>query len=183
MEQGQVIALDSNKMELFLVLGTWALVFVTFWFAHKQVSLLHQQTDDAHANIRLQNHLIFTARFDSPEMLRGRKGLAEHFLSSRPPEVQERVLEFFEDLGLFLRRGYLDEELLWNTFGFYAVRWWTICKGYTLEERKRQSDPTLFADFEDLAKRFLARDSEAGLTEATPSDIESFLKDERDLEK
>jgi hypothetical protein len=170
-------------MELFLVLGTWALVFVTFWVAYKQVSLLRQQTDDAHANICLQNHLTFTARFDSPEMLRGRKELAEHFLSSHPPEIQEKVLELFEDLGLFLRRGYLDEELAWNTFGFYAVRWWAICKGYTLEERKRQNDPTLFTDFEDLAKRFLARDSKAGLTEATPSDIKNFLKDERNLEK
>jgi hypothetical protein len=167
-------------MELFLVLGTWALVFVTFWMARKQIVLLKQQTDDAHANLCLQNHLTFTARFDSPAMQRDRKSLAEHFLSSRP-EIPERVLDFFEDLGLFLRRGYLDEELAWDTFGFYAVRWWAVCRGYILEERRRQSDSTLFTDFEDLAKRFLTRDTKAGLTEATPSDLQQFLKDERDL--
>ena len=170
-------------MELSLVLGTWALVLVTLWMARKQISLLRQQTDDAHANISLQIHLKFTARFDTPEMLRDRKELAEHFLSGRSPEVQERVLDFFEDMGLFLRRGHLDEELAWSTFGFYAVRWWAICKGYILKERKRQSDTTLFIDFEDLTKRFMARDSKANLTEATPSDIENFLKDERDLQK
>jgi len=167
-------------MELFLVLGTWALVFVTFWMARKQIVLLKQQTDDAHANLCLQNHLTFTARFDSPAMQRDRKSLAEHFLSSRP-EIPERVLDFFEDLGLFLRRGYLDEELAWDTFGFYAVRWWAVCRGYILEERRRRSDSTLFTDFEDLAKRLLTRDTKAGLTEATPSDLQQFLKDERDL--
>jgi hypothetical protein len=167
-------------MDLSLVLGTWALVFVTFWMARKQIVLLKQQTDDAHANLCLQNHLTFTARFDSPAMQRDRKSLAEHFLSSRP-EIPERVLDFFEDLGLFLRRGYLDEELAWDTFGFYAVRWWAVCRGYILEERRRQSDSTLFTDFEDLAKQFLTRDTKAGLTEATPSDLQQFLKDERDL--
>lgn len=150
--------------------------------ARRQVSLLRQQTDDAHANICLQNQLEFTRRFDDPEMLRDRKELAKRFLSGRPPlDLQERVLDFFEDLGLFLRRGYLDEELAWSAFGFYGVRWWAICRGYILEERKRQSDPTLFTDFEALAKRFLMRDSRASLAEATPSDIENFLKDERDL--
>src|SRR5438309_12014635 len=108
-------------MELFLVLGTWALVFVTFWMAYKQTTLLRRQTEDAHANLCLQNHLTFTERFDSAAMQHDRKSLAEHFLSSRPG-IQERVLDFFEDLGLFLRRGYLDEELSWDTFGFYAVR-------------------------------------------------------------
>jgi len=38
-------------------------------------------------------------------------------------------------MSLFLGRGYLDEELLWSTLGFYAVRWWAICKGYALDER------------------------------------------------
>ena len=148
--------------------------------ASKQIALLRQQTEDAHANLCLQNHLTFTARFDSPAMRRDRKHLAEYFLSSRP-EIPETVLDFFEDLGLFLRRGCLDEELAWDAFGFYAVRWWAICKGYILEERRKQSDSTLFTDFEDLIKRFLARDAKAGLVEPTPSDLQQFLKDEHDL--
>jgi hypothetical protein len=140
-------------MELQLVYGTWALVAVTlllvgvtWWMACKQIRLLRQQTDDAHANLCLQNHLTFTERFDSPTMQRDRKSLAEHFLSSRPA-ISERVLDFFEDLGLFLRRDYLDEELVWSTFGFYAVRWWAVCKGYIVEERRSQNDSTLFTDF------------------------------------
>ena len=92
-------------------------------------------------------------------------------------------MEFFEDMRLFLQRGYLDEELIWSTFGFYGVRWRAVCKGYILEERRRQTDSTLFTDFEELTKRFLVRDARAGLTEATPSDLEEFLKDERDLDK
>ena len=136
-------------MELFLVLGTWALVVVTFWMAYRQIDLQRQQTKDAHANLCLQNHLTFTARFDSPAFLRDRKSLAELFLANAPHDkIKESVLNFFEDMALFLRRGYLDEELAWSTFGFYAVRWWATCKGYVLGERRRQNDSTLFEDFD-----------------------------------
>jgi hypothetical protein len=170
-------------MDSLLVLGTWALVVVTFRMARAQISLLRQQTDDAHTNICLQNHLNFTARFDSAAMLRERSDLAAAYLSSRVPEIQERVLDFFEDLGLFVRRGYLDEERAWDTFGFYAVRWWATCKGYILQEREAQNDQTLFSNFEDFTKRLRARDANANLTEPSPSNLDCFLKDERELVK
>jgi hypothetical protein len=126
--------------------------------------------------------LTFTERFDGPRLRNARKELAHRLLSDAlRDQIEETVMEFFEDMGLFLRRGYLDEEFIWSTFGFFAVRWWSGCKGYVLEERRAQNDSMLFTDFEDLAKRFLARDARAGLAEATPSDLKQFLKDERDL--
>ena len=167
-----------------MVLGTWALVVVTlalvgvtFWMARSQARAVQ---DDLRARLQLQ----FIDRFDGPKMVKARKDLAHLLLAkASPDQITETVMDFFEDMSLFLRRGYLDEELIWSTFGFYGVRWWAACGSYVLSERARQSDSTLFTDFEDLAKRFLARDKKAGLAEATPSDLEQFLRDERDLEK
>jgi hypothetical protein len=160
-----------------LVAIRWALVGVTVYIARQQSAAVRR-------DLRARLQLKFIDRFDGPKMLRARKELAQLFLSKAPHhKAKETVMDFFEDMSLFLGRGYLDEELLWSTFGFYAVRWWAICKGYALEERKKQSDLTLFSDFEDLAKRFLSRDAKAGLTEATPTDLEQFLEDERDLDK
>ena len=93
--------------------------------------------------------------------------------------MHETVLNFFEDVGLFLRRGYLDNELIWSTFGFYGVRWWAICKDYVLEERRRHDDETLFEDFERLNQEFLSLDKPAGNTEATEADLVRFLEDEQ----
>jgi len=171
-------------MELQLVYGTWALVGVTFLLVVVTFWLAWRQNDAVRRDLRARLQLQFIDRFDGPKMVKARKELAQLFHSNAPHDkVKETVMDFFEDMSLFLGRGYLDEELLWSTFGFYGVRWWAICKGYVLEERKRQSDSTLFTDFEDLARRFLARDTKAGLTEATPTDLEQFLEDERDLDK
>ena len=84
-------------------------------------------------------------------------------------------------LGLFCRRGYLDEELIWQTFGFYAVRWWAACRNYILVERKTENDSTLFVEFESLANRLHKRDRRAKLGELADAEINAFLQDETKL--
>src|SRR5258708_1584787 len=145
-------------MELHLVIGTWvlaaatiALVGVTWWMLRKQVQLLREQTDDNRKNLCLQNHITFMARFDGQELRSSRVRLARQLLSEAiHDEVVETVMDFFEDVGLFSRRGYLDEDLVWNTFGFYGIRWWAASRDYMLAGRKTQNDPTLFTEFENL---------------------------------
>jgi hypothetical protein len=151
--------------------------------AWRQIGLLRQQTADARANLCLQNHLRFTERFDSAKFQADRKLLAEKLLAGVPhDEISESVLEFFEDLGMYLRRGYFDEELAWSTFGFFAVRWWAACKDYVLEERKRNNDQTLFTDFEAAVDRFRRLDRQKSLTEPTEAEVAKFLQDEANLE-
>lgn len=170
-------------MELFLVLGTWALVGVTWWMALKQIGLLRQQTADARANLCLQNHLTFTARFDSAKFQADRRLVAEKLLVCTPhDEISESVVDFFEDLGMYLRRDYFDEELAWSTFGFYAVRWWAACRNYVLEERRANNDQTLFTDFESAVERFRQLDRQKALMEPTEAEVEKFLQDEANLE-
>ena len=115
-------------------------------------------------------------------MQNARKELADLFLSNaQHKEIPETVIEFFEDMGMFLGRGYLDEELIWGTFGFYAVRWWASCRSYVLEERKQQNDSTLFEDFEILASKLTNRDAKEGLAKPSAEDLRAFLEDEGDL--
>ncbi len=117
-------------------------------------------------------------------MLAQRKALAHGFLSAVPhDQIQEPVMNFFEDLGLFFRRGYLDKDLVWSTFGFYAVRWWAASYGYIAEERRRTNDPTVCSEFEALKRRFRELDIEAGLAEPTPSELQAFLNDELNLQE
>jgi AAA+ superfamily predicted ATPase len=60
-------------------------------------------------------------------------------------------MNFFEDMGMLIRRGdYLDRDMVWATFSFYASNWWRACKNYIVKERERLHDNTLFTDFEYL---------------------------------
>src|SRR5712692_922010 len=120
-------------MELFLVLGTWALVGVTLWVAHQQSKALR---DD----LRIKLQLKLTDRFDSSLLVAARASVAKQLLEKAPhQDVSETVIDFFEDLGMYLKRRYLDEKLIWDTFGFYALRWWSACRDYVLDERRRHN--------------------------------------------
>jgi len=169
-------------IEILLVAGTWALVWVTFRMARQQAAILREQSDAVRADLRVRLQLTFIDRFDGERMIEARKDLARLLLSKAPhDQIEETVMDFFEDAGLFLRRGYLDEELVWSTFGFYGVLWWTACRNYILEERKQKNDPTLFEDFEILANNLTRRDAKRGLVSSSPIKLEEFLEEERDL--
>ena len=169
-------------VEIALAVASWALVGVTVWMARQQTQQQSQQLQAYRVDLKVRLQLMFGDRFDSERALAARKHLAEQFLAAAAPsEIKETVIDFFEDMGLFLRRGFLDEELVWDTFGFYAVRWWLACKTYVLEERKRTDDPTVFSDFENLVGTLRNRDVKAGLAEPTASEIHAFLRDESRL--
>ncbi len=39
-------------------------------------------------------------------------------------------MNFYESVGTFFQRGYLDPEMAWSGFSFYAIRWWSATKDY-----------------------------------------------------
>jgi len=172
-----------NPSEISLAHATWALVAITFLLVLVTLGIAWRQSEAMRADLKARFLLTFIDRFDGSRLRKARKELGRRLLANAARgQIEETVIEFFEDMGLFLRRRYLDEELIWSTFGFFAVRWWAACKGYVLEVRRVHDDSTLFTDFEHLAKRFLSRDAGAGLTEPTPSDLKQFLEDEQDLQ-
>jgi hypothetical protein len=173
-----------NPSEISLAHATWALVAITFVLVVVTFWMAWRQSEAMRTDLRARFLLTFIDRFDGSRLLKARKELAHRLLTNASrDQIEETVLNFFEDMGLLLRLGYLDEKLMWSTFGFFAVRWWSACEDYIVNERETQNDCTLFKDFEDLTKRFKARDERAGLTvaKAPPPDLTQFLEDERDL--
>ena len=121
-------------------------------------------------------------------MIAERKKLADQLLSNAShKDIQEPVINFFESIGIMLRKKYLDKELVWAGFSFYAIRWWSACKDYIDEERRlKKNDITIFEDFQflvnemyefEIKRRSLAR------TELEPSvnEIKDFLNEEKSL--
>jgi len=153
--------------------GTWALAivaFASFWlqfyFSRKQ---LRESRKVARDEIGVRLFLQMTERFDSEYMRRQRKTLASQYLSqqSRGPvneqfyqEINDDVLNFFEDLGSLLRRDLLDERLIYLSFCYYAKGWWSICRSYVRNIRIRDNDSTLFSEFEYFANRMFTLDAE-----------------------
>jgi hypothetical protein len=135
-----------------------------------------------HTDLQVRLQMQFAERFDSSKLIAERKLLAARLIARAPHDnIQETVMDFFEDLGVFLGRQLVDDKLAHHNFGFYGLRWWKCCSAYVLEERKRKNDPTLFANFENLSKLFLQLDVERNLPEPTLAQIETFLREEINL--
>src|SRR5215831_8887190 len=98
--------------------------------------------------------------------------------------MNEPVLNFFEDMDMLLRRGFLDRDMIWDTFSYYARMWWTACRDYIVTERA--NDNSLFSDFDWLVER-ISEDDALKLrksrteVEASPSQLRIFLEAEASL--
>jgi len=187
-----------------VAVGTWALAAVTLMLfratkglvKEAQASLAAQAADskqraeDSKTDLKVRLHMTMEEKFDSDQMVLNRARLAFWFLNKAPhDEIREPVLDFFESLAILDRRGMLDAELTWNSFSFYATRWWSACKGYVAEERKRQEEdpnqPLSFTEFEAFAARLYDKEAQERGTarsevEAEPDSEETkkFLRDE-----
>jgi len=114
-----------------LACGTFALAWLTrklekAWF-----------TTSSH-QIGVATWLELERRFDSEEMKRARKKLAQQlkaYTAAKHGKVSETVLDFFEDVGTTYKEGYLNRKLADSAFGFYACRWWEAAKAYVDHEQ------------------------------------------------
>jgi hypothetical protein len=132
--------------------------------------------------------LIYEEKWDSQAIVTERKKLAEQLLDNAPhDDIQETVMNFFESIGMLLRKNYLDIDMVWSGFCFHAIRWWGLCKDYILEERGIQNnDKTIFEEFERLVDELYKQEmKERKLTRAelepTQQDLKRFLEAEKNI--
>ena len=135
-------------IELIMAIATAAMAVATF-------GLVCESRRASFRQIGVQTWLELEKRFDSTEMKRVRKKLAQQLKSYSPnkhDKISETVLNFFESVGIAYKSGYLDKKLADSSFSFHACRWWEAVKPYVDQEQKRHGeDIKLFEDFKDLA--------------------------------
>lgn len=165
---------------MLLAYATVALAVFTAAMVYFTWKLASEARDASYREIGVQTWLEFVKRFDSPDMIRARKKLGKQ-LTSNPPakygDVSDTVPNFFEDLGIAYKHGYIVKELADSSFSMYATRYWEAVKPYVDAERRQYGDDTSISrDFEDLAKAM----REPG-EKIDDKQLRQFLEDERDL--
>jgi hypothetical protein len=147
------------------------------WFTYR---LAADGKEASQRQIGIQTWLELERRFDSSEMKKERQLLAIQFLKPSNPkheQVSESVLNFFEDVGMLYRQGYINKEMTESSFGFYATRWYKAALPYITEERKNHgNDKTLFDDFENLIPAMKMENEKIDAAE-----VKRFLEDESRL--
>jgi hypothetical protein len=92
----------------------------------------------------------------------------------------EPILDFFETMALLLKRGALDEEMVWHTFFYWIDHYYQALAPYISERQAK--DPLVWQDFILLVKKVRSLQAKRlGFTKLpapSPDDIAAFLTEE-----
>jgi hypothetical protein len=128
--------------------------------------------------------LIFNLedRFDAPDLVNARKLAAKALQNHSSTEEIDTILDYFETLGILVRRHVVDDELAWNSFSHWVLRYAVLTKDHIEARRKTESDDTYWKDFEFLVKRLTKIEKKKRHLKFPPSysekQLDRFLKEE-----
>jgi hypothetical protein len=112
-------------------------------------------------------------------MSKWRKTVAEQRLKGVDfPDEAQRLLDFFETIGLLVRRGYLDENDVWSTFSYWMFNIYADFREDI--EQMRRDDKNYYADSCELLERLRKIEDEMGSSDDRPSrdEIREFWEEE-----
>jgi hypothetical protein len=69
-------------------------------------------------------------------MLERRRAAAAALLDGHVVSELDDVLDFFEGLGCYLRKGVLDRDMVWSSFCVSSTGWWFAASSYIAQERR-----------------------------------------------
>lgn len=122
--------------------------------------------------------------FDGPQIAEARSGAARALKCSEgidDPNV-DRVLDFFEHVGLLVRRGAIDVELVWHEFHYWIFHYHFLTRKY--REREWGTHPSVWRDLDELYTKLMVLEvtEEPGAPATpTPSEAKAFLAAEAAL--
>jgi hypothetical protein len=171
-------AVFGEHSEWFWVMMQTIVILVSLIFIYRQVRL------QRYSNL-LQMLIKMRETWDSPQMIRHRQTTCQnHRTGSKKIDAAEgQVLGFFEEMGLLLRKGVLEEEFVWGTHSYFIEHYWSMLQNNIKEYRLATEDSSWFEELETLRKRmgkFAKKKKVSGL-DKTEAEIAAFILGEMSL--
>lgn len=138
----------------------------------------HTQTKQSKTTLGVDVLLKLDNDFSNPRML-AKRARAATALKGQPGKGSNDingVLDFFEGVALFERRGVIETEFVWHTFYEWFATYYYLTQAYRAEERKR--DPSVWADLDGLYERVSLLQGKDQPRHPTPAELTEFLNDE-----
>jgi len=172
---------------LALAIASFVAVGVSFWAVRKQaqssadlVLETRKQADSFSLSVSVDICLKLTDRFDSPELKNIRRNAAEALLANENLIVVDDVFDFFETVGLYVRKKALDDEIAHAMFFHWVNLYWHAGKEYIL--RSQQRSESIWHEFEKLHGTLLQiereQDPDSRDINPSPEDIRKLLQQE-----
>ncbi|MGD0307359.1 MAG: hypothetical protein ABSC71_21235 [Candidatus Acidiferrales bacterium] len=142
------------------------------WYAHEQIA-------EAHNEAQIQHLLSLDQQYNSEPMVTYRKACAQKRLAGEDyPEEEDRILGFFENVGLLVNRGYLNDTDVWEDFSTDIFSYYADSR--EMIEQDQKDDKPEFSNLVSLVQRLEVIEQAHGGTLAKPSkdDLKDFWDSE-----
>jgi hypothetical protein len=162
-----VDVLSAVATSVIAITGVWALIYA------------HRQLKQSRESEKVKHLVEFNKEFDCNPMAQWRKNVAEQRLNGIPfPDEALRLFDFFETVGLLVRRGYLDQDDVWCTFSYWIFNIYSDFRDEI--EQIQRGDGNYYNEFCTLRERLCEIEHDAGSSDDRPSkdEILDFWKDE-----
>lgn len=137
----------------------------------------------ARKRAQIQHLLQLDHEFSTSPLIEYRFALAKKRLENKNDDPFElyRLLDFFETIGLLVRRGYLDPQDVWNTFGYWILNLYKDAEDLIRE--LREDDPATYKDLLCLVEKTRRIEKTEGGVLEFPSreDVEDFWQEESEI--
>lgn len=99
--------------------------------------------------------------------------------------IEERVLGFFESLGVWQSKGVFSRRVVWEYYSYFIEHYWPILQPRVLELRRSTKDESWYRNFERLHRQmriqsFLCRSPWSVKSDA---EMKRFIVSERAMKK
>lgn len=103
------------------------------------ITLIFFIIETRHSNLSLKTDLLFKLqeKFDSSEFRQIRASAAKKLINNEMPNYElSNVLDFFASIGFLYDRHAIDQDLTYQNFSFWMIRYWFCSEEYILHQRE-----------------------------------------------
>jgi hypothetical protein len=145
--------------------------------------LIYRQLKAQHFGNMLNAMATLDERWSAKDMLKSRMALCSHYGTNdlAIDEQAGRVLDFFEQMGLYLNKRVFTKDVIWEFYSYSIKYYWAVAEPLVMEFRNSTKDDTYYVWFEWLQKIMSEEDKKKGLpyTAPTKEEIVRFIQGEK----
>lgn len=125
------------------------------------------------------------AKWRSKEMIAARQYICENYESKDATisSPEDFVLNFFEEIGLYLKHNVISASLVWDLYSYYIENYWAILSPRITKFHADTDDKTWYENFQELQLKMRKESNKRKVTrkDITEIDIKKFIDGEMSM--
>jgi ferric iron reductase protein FhuF len=174
--------MNESEWTLFGKGSEWFWALMQFVIVTITLVLIYGELRISSAAHILVSLTALNERWTSKDLVSQRKKIcAAHLKGDRVLTLGNQIVfTFFEELGLYVKQGWIPRQVIWDTYSYYIENYWDMCSQEVVDRGRESNDSSIFEHFGKLAAamRILNKRRKIPCTRRTKEQLREFARGE-----